>query len=182
MGKVYDQIDDRLQAWIEAQPVFFVATAPRSDDGLVNCSPKGTSGTFVILGPRRVAYLDLTGSGIETIAHLRENGRIVVMFCAFSGPPTVVRLHGRGEAVVPADPRFADLVARFDPHPGVRAVIAIEVHRISDSCGFAVPTMELVAERDLLDRSSARKGPKRLADYRARKNAVSLDGLPGLPA
>jgi hypothetical protein len=180
MGKVYDEIDDRLAAWLEAQPVYFTATAPLARDGLVNCSPKGGSGTFVVLGPRQVAYLDLTGSGIETVAHLRENGRIVLMFCAFDGRPTVVRLHGRGTVLLPDDPAFAELRPRFTDHPGVRAIITVELARIGDSCGYAVPLMDLVAERDVLDLTSSKKGEAVLAEYRALKNATSLDGLPAL--
>lgn len=181
VGKVYEEIDAPLAAWLEAQPVFFVATAPLGGDGLVNCSPKGTSGTFAVLGPRRVAYLDLTGSGIETVAHLRENGRIVLMFCAFDGRPRVVRLHGRGTVLLPGSAEFDALRPRFPDHPGVRAVITADLVRIGDSCGYAVPLMQLVAERDVLDLSSAKKGEAALADYRVQKNATSLDGLPALP-
>lgn len=180
MGQVYEEIDERLATWLEEQPVFFVATAPLAADGRVNCSPKGTAGTFAVLGPRRVAYLDLTGSGIETVAHVRENGRIVLMFCAFDQRPTVVRLHGRGRVVVPDDGEFASLAGRFTDHPGVRAIVVVELERVSDSCGFAVPRMDYVGERDALDRANARKGEDGLADYRRRKNATSLDGLPGL--
>ncbi|HEY5335673.1 MAG TPA: pyridoxamine 5'-phosphate oxidase family protein [Mycobacteriales bacterium] len=174
-------MDTKLAAWLESQPVFFTATAPLADDGLVNCSPKGGIGTFVVLGPREVAYLDLTGSGIETVAHLRENGRIVVMFCAFEGRPTVVRLHGRGTVLLPDEERFAALRPRFADHPGIRAIVTVDLVRIGDSCGYAVPLMDLVAERDVLDLSSTKKGEAGLADYRARKNAISLDGLAGLP-
>lgn len=181
MGKVLEEIDERLGDWLQAQPVFFVATAPLASGGLVNCSPKGTVGTFAVLGPRRVAYLDLTGSGVETIAHLRENGRLVLMFCAFTGRPNIVRLHGRGSVLTPADDEFAALLPRFGEHPGVRAIIVVEVTRIGDSCGYAVPRMDLVAERDVLDLTSVQKGETGLAEYRARKNARSLDGLPGLP-
>lgn len=182
MGKVLPEIDGPLARWLEAQPVFFVATAPLSCDGLLNCSPKGTAGTFVVLGPRRVAYLDLTGSGIETVAHLRENGRIVVMFCAFAGRPNVVRLHGTGTALTVEDEEFAALLPRFSEHPGVRAIVVVDLARISDSCGYAVPRMDYVAERDVLDLSAIKKGPERVAAYRAERNARSLDGLPGLPA
>jgi hypothetical protein len=181
MGKVVDEIDPALAGWLERQPVYFVATAPLAADGLVNCSPKGGIGTFVVLGPRQVAYLDLTGSGVETIAHLRENGRLVIMFCAFDARPTVVRLHGRGTVVTPGEPRFAELLPRFPEHPGFRSVIVADLVRIGDSCGYAVPRMDLVAERDVLDRAHAKKGSAALADYRAARNAQSLDGLPGLP-
>lgn len=182
MGKVLEAIDTKLAAWLEAQPVFFTATAPLAGDGLVNCSPKGGTGTFVVLGPRQVAYLDLTGSGIETVAHLRENGRIVLMFCAFEGRPTVVRLHGQGTVLLPDDARFAALRPRFADHPGIRAIITVDLVRIGDSCGYAVPLMDLVAERDVLDLANVKKGEQGLADYRERKNATSLDGLPALSA
>ena len=160
--------------------MFFVATAPRADDGHLNLSPKGLSGTFAVLDPRTVAYLDLTGSGVETIAHLRENGRIVVMFCAFEGPPRIVRLHGRGEAVLPGDEGFDDLVARFPTRPGIRSVIRVDVQRVADSCGFGVPVLRFERERSQLDEWADRKGAEGIARYQADKNAQSIDGLPGL--
>ncbi len=181
MGKVLDGIDGTLAAWLERQPVFFVATAPLSADGHVNLSPKGTTGTFRVLDRDTVAYLDLTASGAETIAHLRENGRITLMFCAFSGRPNIVRLYGRGEAVLPSSPEFAPLVSAFPPHPGPRSVIRVAVDRVADSCGYAVPLMSLDAERDLLDLHNARKGAEQLARYRIDRNAVSIDGLPAWP-
>lgn len=181
MGQVFERLDDSLAAWLATQPVFFVATAATSTDQTVNCSPKGTSGTFAVLDPHTVAYLDLTGSGAETIAHLRENGRIVLMFCAFEGRPRIVRLHGRGRVVLPDDPAFADLLERFSTHPGVRSVIVVDVTRASDSCGYAVPTMRYEGDRDVLDLANAKKGEEGLAVYRAEKNAVSIDGLPALP-
>ncbi|HEX7356015.1 MAG TPA: pyridoxamine 5'-phosphate oxidase family protein [Mycobacteriales bacterium] len=181
MGKVYDEIEPKLATWLEAQPVFFVATAPLAADGLVNCSPKGLSGTFTVLGPRRVAYLDLTGSGVETVAHLRENGRIVLMFCAFDGRPQVVRLHGRGTVLSPDDPQFAALRPRFSDHRGARAIVTVDVTRIGDSCGYGVPLMDVTAERDVLDLWSEKKGDDGLAEYWTTRNAASLDGLPGLP-
>ncbi len=178
---VFDGIDEKLASWLGAQPMFFVATAPLAGDGLVNCSPKGLLETFAVLTERRVAYLDLTGSGIETVAHLRENGRIVLMFCAFEGRPRIVRLHGRGEVVLPSDPGFGDLVTRFSDHPGTRAIVTVDVDRVSDSCGFAVPRLAYVEDRDLLDLSAVKKGPAKMAAYREERNATSLDGLPGLP-
>jgi Pyridoxamine 5'-phosphate oxidase len=177
-----DGIDDRLAAWLERQPVFFVATAPLGADGHVNVSPKGTIGTFRVLDRDTVAYLDLTGSGVETIAHLRENGRITLMFCAFAGRPNIVRLSGQGTAVLPSAPGFGPLVAGFPPHPGVRSVIRVQVTRVSDSCGYAVPRMSLDAERDVLELHHAKKGPEKLAGYRVDRNATSVDGLPGWPA
>lgn len=180
MAKVLDGISDRLAAWMMDQPVFFVATAPIAADQHVNCSPKGLSGTFTVLGPHQVAYLDLTGSGIETIAHLRENGRIVLMFCAFSGKPSIVRLHGTGRVVTSTEPAFAELIPRFSDHLGARAVIVIDVHRVSDSCGWAVPSMSLESERDILDLDHAKRGLSGLAEYRAEHNLASIDHLPGL--
>lgn len=182
MGRVHPGVDERLARWLQTQPVFFVATAPLSADGMVNCSPKGVAGTFLVLDESHVAYLDLTGSGVETIAHLRENGRIVVMFCAFDEPPRIVRLHGRGEVVPPGDPRFDSLAQGFGSYRGARAVVLVEVTRVSDSCGYAVPRMDLVAERDVLDRWAERKGEAGLAAYRAERNAASIDGLPALVA
>ena len=181
MSTTLDGIDERLAAWLTAQPMFFVATAPRSDDQLINLSPKGLSGTFSVIDDATVAYLDLTGSGVETIAHLRENGRIILMFCAFEGRPNIVRLNGRGRVVLPDDPEFASLIVRFDEHPGVRSIIVVDVTRVSESCGYGVPFMHLEGHRDVLDLSNAKKGPEGVAAYQADKNAMSVDGLPGLP-
>jgi hypothetical protein len=180
LGKTYDEITSDVAAWIARQRVFFVATAPLKADGLVNCSPKGLD-TLRVLGPRTVAYLDLTGSGIETVAHLRANGRIVLMFCAFDGPPKIVRLHGRGTVLTPADPAFADLRLQFGPErPGERSIVRIEVTRVSDSCGFGVPRYEFAGERDQLAKWAQAKGEVGLAAYRAAKNAASVEGLRGL--
>src|ERR671924_1177041 len=136
MGKTYERIDGRLRAFIEAQPIFFTATAPLSADGTVNLSPKGLKGSFAVLDERTVAYLDFAGSNAETIAHLRENGRITLMWCAFQGPPNIVRVHGRGEAVFRDDPRFPKLLAHFpgiDPSPhGLRAIIVATAELIRD--------------------------------------------------
>lgn len=180
MGKVYETIDGRLKDFVLNQPLFFVATAPA--DGHVNVSPKGMRGTFAVLGERRVAYLDYTGSGIETIAHLRENGRITIMFCAFEGPPKIVRLHGRGEAVLLEDPRFPDLLVEFEgaQRHALRAAIVVEVDRISDSCGYSVPFLDYVGERTLLTEANGRKSVEDLVAYRKLKNSTSIDGLPAL--
>jgi hypothetical protein len=181
MGKVYAGIDGRLRDFIEAQRMFFVATAPSGADGHVNLSPKGMTGTFAILGPHQVAYLDYLGSGAETIAHLRDNGRITIMFCAFDGPPKVLRLHGQGDAVPVDDPRCAALLDAFPDAPdmhALRAVITVEVTRVSDSCGFAVPLMAYQGDRDLLIQSHSRRSPTDLVDYRASRNGASIDGLP----
>lgn len=180
MAKVFAGIDPQLSAWLTAQPMFVVGTAPLDGDGLINISPKGMAGTFAVLDEHTVAYLDLTGSGVETIAHLRQNGRIVLMFTAFDGRPNIVRLHGTGEVVLPGDPRFGPLIPLFSEHPGVRSVIVVAVQRVSDSCGYAVPRMTFVADRDVLDLWNAKKGEDALADYRRKKNSASLDGLPGL--
>ncbi|WP_418155250.1 pyridoxamine 5'-phosphate oxidase family protein [Actinoalloteichus caeruleus] len=180
--KLYERIDGRLREFVLAQPVFFVGTAPAGAEGHVNVSPKGMRGTFTVLGEHRVAYLDYMASGVETIAHLRENGRVVLMFCSFSGAPNVVRLHGRGRAVVPSDPDFAELVSRFEvePAPRLRAVIDVEVTRISDSCGFSLPLMDYVGDRDLLTRHNGRRSDENAATYLATRNAVSIDGLPAI--
>jgi hypothetical protein len=184
MGKEFEGISAELAEWLQAQPMFFVATAPTDPDGLINVSPKGLDGTFAVLDEHRVAYLDLTGSGIETVAHLRDNGRLVVMFCAFSGPPRIVRLHGRGRFVLRDDARYAAAAAAFPSPtpPGDRSVIEVDVTRISDSCGFGVPRMDLVGQRPLLAQWAARKGPAGIADYQATRNRASVDGLPGLAA
>jgi hypothetical protein len=182
MGKVYDGIDERLSRWIDQQHLFFVATAP-SEGGHINLSPKGFAGSFVILGAGEVAYLDYTGSGVETIAHLQQNGRVVVMFCAFEGPPRIVRLHGVGRAVLPTDDGFADLLAAFpdEPRRGLRSIIRVELDRVSDSCGYGVPFMSYGGERDTMPRWVANKSDDQLAEYRVEKNSTSIDGLPGLP-
>lgn len=179
--KVHERIGGRLQSFIEAQPMFFVATAPSGPDGHVNVSPKGMGGTFVVLGEHRVAYLDYHGSGAETIAHLNENGRITLMFCAFEGPPNIVRLHGHGRAVPVTSPEHAELLKLFPSPPdthGVRSVIDVAVERVSDSCGYAVPLMSYEGDRDLLIRSHARRTDADLAEYRRVKNAASIDGRP----
>ena len=211
MGKVYAGLDDRLRQFILAQPVFFVATAPSgagsSGGGHVNVSPKGGRDTFAVLGPSTVAYLDLTGSGAETIAHLRQNGRITIMFCSFTETPNILRLYGSARVVLPGAPDWQSLAARFPAAPGGngsrgevgvageparseaqgeagaagrRAIIVAELTRIADSCGYAVPIMDLREERDLLTRWTERKTPAQLAAYRAERNSVSIDGLPAL--
>jgi pyridoxamine 5'-phosphate oxidase-like protein len=180
MGTSYDGITPDLLRWIERQHVFFVATAPLARDGLINCSPKGMD-TFRILGPREVAYLDLTGSGIETVAHSRENGRIVFMFCAFEGPPKIVRLHGTSAVHLPGSAQYDSLSSLFPALIGNRSIIHARLTRISDSCGFAVPQYRYGGDRQTLTRWSESKGQDGLTHYRRTKNARSLDGLPGLP-
>ena len=181
MGKLYATITPELQRWMGAQALFFVATSPLAAEGHVNCSPKGLD-SFRFLGPRSVAYLDLTGSGAETIAHLRENGRIVFMFCALNGPPKIVRLHGRGEVVTQAsDPsRWQELMAHFTLQPGVRSIIVADITRISDSCGYGVPKYEFVEDRDAIRRWVDTRGTAALPAYRQEKNMKSLDGLTSL--
>jgi hypothetical protein len=181
VGRLYDGIDDRLASWLTAQPVFFVASAPLAPDGHVNLSPKGAPGCLVVTGPRRVAYLDLTGSGAETIAHLRENGRITIMCCAFDGPPRIVRLYGRGSVALPGDPLFSELIGLFPARDGTRSIVAVDVERVADSCGYGVPRMTFDAHRDNLQRWAAQKTAAELAAYRAGKNSASIDGLPALP-
>jgi hypothetical protein len=188
MATVLPEIDDRLREWMLRQPMYFVATAPSGDDGHLNLSPKGGRGTFAVLGPRELAYVDLFGSGIETVSHLKQNGRVVIMFCAFDGPPMIIRVHGRGEPVEMTDPRFDDLLARFDladeARPTVRSIIRVEATRISDSCGFAVPLMAYQEDRRQLYRTAEawldQRGPDAIRDYCDVNNGHSIDGLPGL--
>ncbi|MFF0365395.1 pyridoxamine 5'-phosphate oxidase family protein [Streptomyces fungicidicus] len=187
MGKTYERIDGRLRTFIEEQPVFFTATAPLSADGTVNLSPKGLKGSFAVLDELTVAYLDFAGSNAETIAHLRENGRITLMWCAFQGPPNIVRVHGRGEPVFRDDPRFGELLTRFpdidaSAH-GLRAVVVVTAELVRDTCGYAVPFMAYESERDLHARRFAREDDASLDAYFTSKEyiATSMDGLPGLP-
>lgn len=189
MGKSYPELDERLRKFISSQSVFFVATAPcltpEGSGGHVNVSPKGYRDTFAILGPHRVAYLDLTGSGAETIAHLRQNGQITIMFCSFDHETKILRLYGTGSVVLPGSPEWDSLAELFPARLSAglgneRAIIDVAVHRIADSCGYAVPVMELATERDVLTRWAEKKTPAELADYRAEKNAESIDGLPAL--
>lgn len=177
MSKTIPALDDALIRWIEAQPVFFVATAPDGPGGHVNVSPKGHD-TFRVLDPLRVAYLDLTGSGAETIAHLRQNGRITVMFPGFAGPPRTVRMHGRGTVHERNTDGYRSHQHRFEDMPGARAIIEIEIERLSTSCGYSVPFLEFKEERPTLTQWAARKSPAELVAYRAEKNTTSIDGLP----
>jgi hypothetical protein len=187
MGKTYERIDGRLRSFIEEQPIFFTATAPLTGDGTINLSPKGLKGSFVVLDELTVAYLDFAGSNAETIAHLRENGRITLMWCAFQGPPNIVRVHGRGEPVFRDDPRFPELLARFpgiDPSQhGLRAIIVVTADLVRDTCGYAVPFMTYDEDRDLHAKRFAREDDASLGAYFAKKEHIgsSMDGLPGLP-
>ena len=178
MGAAFDALDAKLTDWIADQHVFFVATAP-SEGGHVNLSPKGHD-TLRVLSPTEVAYLDLTGSGAETIAHTRQNGRITLMFCAFAGPPQILRIFGSGEAHPTGSPRFEELVHRFDRLPGTRAIITVAIERVQTSCGYSIPFMDYRDERPTLQQWAARKGDVGLAEYWGEKNRESIDGLPAL--
>lgn len=179
MGKSYDRIDDKLRGFIEAQKMFFVASAPMLADGHVNVSPKGYD-SFRILDENTVAYVDLGGSGIETLAHLKDNGRITIMFMAIEGKANILRLYGRGEAISFDDPGFDDLIALFRGFDRVRSVIKIKVHKILDSCGFSVPFLEFKGERDQLMRTHRKKELEDWHEHRYDRNPVSIDGLEGL--
>jgi hypothetical protein len=221
MATVYPELSDRLITFIRRQPVFFVATAPcldaPGDGGHVNVSPKGYKDTFAVLDPVTVAYLDLTGSGSETIAHLRQNGRITIMFCSFTRQAKILRIYGRGRVVLPGQAEWEQLAGLFRPDeddgiagadragetdqacerdrarepadPGgaptvlrrnQRAIIVVDVDRVADSCGYAVPVMKLTQERDLLMLDAKRRSPEEWDAYRAKRNSVSIDGLPAL--
>lgn len=182
MGKVYESIDDKIQRWIEKQQLFFVATAPLADDGCINLSPKGYD-TLRVLDPHTLAFLDYGGSGIETIAHLRENGRIVIMMCALAGRPSIFRFHGRGTVVMPTDDGFEILAGKFDRSElGVRAIIRIDVDRISDSCGYGVPFYDYHGQRPTSAEHIRENGPDGIRAYLKEKNPRSIDGLPGTTA
>ena len=178
MGKLYEEIDANLAAWIRRQHLFFVATAP-SHGELVNCSPKGLD-TLQITGPRELAYIDIGGSGVETVAHIKENGRIVVMMCAFDGPPKIFRFYGKGSVVEPHHGDFASLLATFPEPPVCRAIIRIAVTRIQDSCGYGVPLYEFKRDRDSLPRYLESKSPEQVQEFIAKFNDKSLEGLSGL--
>ncbi len=177
MAKTYESLTEELQAFIRAQHLFFVATAPLSADGHLNLSPKGLD-CFRILSPRRVAYLDLTGSGNEASAHLHENGRIVFMFCAFEASPSILRLYGTGQVILPDSAEWSEVIPHFRLYPGVRQIITADITRVQTSCGFGVPRFDYVDDRDSLSRWAETKGDAGLAEYRQEKNAVNIDGLP----
>jgi len=179
MGRIRSEIDDEARKFIEAQRMFFVGSAPLDANGHVNLSPKGLD-TFRILGPTTVAYVDFNGSGVETIAHLKENGRIVLMFCAFQGPPDIFRLYGHGRVVEPHEPEFAALAQSFPTCENARSIIVVELTRIKDSCGYGVPLFKYEGEREQLQAWARNRGPERLKAYREEKNRQSIDGLPGV--
>lgn len=189
MGKIFDEIDEQLERWIFRQSMFFVGSAPLDGDGHVNVSPKGPIDTLKVLTPTSVAYLDMIGSGAETIAHVRENGRIVIMLCAFEGPPRILRLHGQGEVVPASDGRFSELMELCGfAQPSIpearRAIVLVEVARVADSCGYGVPLMKHEGDRPHMPLWAAKKvrvgGADALLDYQRDKNAVSIDGLPAV--
>ncbi len=179
MGKTRSMIDDVARRFIEAQHVFFVASAPLDAGGHVNLSPKGLD-TFRILGPTTVAYVDFNGSGVETIAHLKENGRIVLMFCAFQGPPNIFRLYGHGRVVEAQEAEFAALAESFPTCENARSIIVIELTRVTDSCGYGVPLFKYEGEREQLFAWARHRGPEGLKAYRQEKNRRSIDELPGV--
>lgn len=181
MGLSYESITDKMSAFVERQHLFFVATAPSGDAGHVNLSPKGLD-SFRVLGPNRVAYLDLTGSGAETIAHVRQNGRITFMFCAFEGKPDIIRFYGSAQVHRPEDETFGELRARFGEHDAVRSVITADIDRTSSSCGFAVPLMEHVGDRHTLGKYFENKSDDEVEAYWIEKNQRSIDGLPAVDA
>ena len=179
MGKIFAEIDRDLKFWIEKQKMFFVSTAPLDANGHINCSPKGAN-SFRVIDSQTVAYQDLTGSGIETIAHLKENGRIAIMFCAFEGSPQILRLHGKGSPIFSDSLQYPRLAKLFQPHPGERAIIKIDVQRVATACGFSVPLYDYVDQRDILDKWTDSKTSEELSAYQQKKNQFSIDGLPGL--
>jgi hypothetical protein len=179
MAQVFPNIDSKMRKWLAKQHMFFVATAPLAGDGLVNCSPKGLD-AFRVLDDHTVAYLDLTGSGVETIAHLKENGRIVLMFCSYDKTPRIVRFHGKGRVLEAGGDEFKAMAQHFPALPAARSVIVIDVQRISDACGFGVPLMDYKAERTTLTDYWGQAGEAKANDYQRKENAKSLDGLPGV--
>lgn len=186
MGRLFEEINDTLKEFLESSPVFFVATAPSGTGGHINVSPKGMD-SFRVISPTQVAYIDMTGSGAETIAHIRDNGRITIMFTAFSGNPNIIRLYGKAEAVYLNTDEFPKLLKAFDKTrvsklPGIRSIIKVDIERISDSCGFGVPLMDFVGNRDEMANWATKQGDEKLQKYRAEKNATSIDGLPAIDA
>jgi len=189
MAKLFERLDEHQRAWIDRQAMFFVGTAPLAEDGHVNVSPKGPIGTLKVLDDHTVAYLDVVGSGAETIAHIRENGRVVVMLCAFEGPPRILRLHGRGELLLAGTPEFDAMMEHFEAFPvpeSHRAIVVVHVNRIADSCGYGVPLLDYVGERPHQEKSSSKRvrvgGPEAYVDYQREHNAQSIDGLPAVDA
>ncbi len=179
MGKEFAEIDQPIRDWVAAQKMFFVATAPLAGDGLVNVSPKGMD-TFRVLGPKTIAYLDLTGSGVETIAHLNENSRITIMMCAFEEPPKIFRFYGKGEVFEAGTEEYAELIPQFEESIGARSIIRVEVDLIRDSCGYSIPFYDYTGERDVLSKWAESKGEEGIKQFQQENNRESLDGLPGV--
>ncbi len=177
MGQEYSELNAEHIQFVEAQSMFFVATAPGGDSGRVNMSPKGLD-SFRIIAPNQVAYLDITGSGNETAAHVTQNGRITLMFCSFGRAPMILRLYGGGRVVLPGTPEFKTLIPHFESLPGLRQLIVADLTSVKTSCGYGVPVMDLVKERNTLTGWASSEGEEALAEYRRKKNAVSLDGIP----
>jgi hypothetical protein len=177
MGKVTDTILEHHKEFIEHQKMFFVATAPLSADGHVNLSPKGKD-SFAVLSPNSVAYMDLVGSGNETSAHILENQRITFMFCAYDGPPNILRLYGKGRTVLPKDAEWQELSKHFTIQLGTRQIIVADIHRVQTSCGYSVPLYDYTGERDIADVWAAKKGEEGIELYKQEKNRESIDGLP----
>ncbi len=179
MASYYERIPDHLASWMQAQPMFFVATAPSGETGHINLSPKGLD-TFRIVDPQTVAYLDLVGSGAETIAHLRQNGRIVVMFCGFNQPRRILRIWGEGESLYPGTSEHSLLAESFPDIPGTRSIVRVAIRKVGTSCGGGVPLMEMVSQRDFLPDWAEKKGPDAMWEYQKEHNVLSLDGLPAM--
>ena len=179
MGKAFTALDETNVKWIQKQRVFFVATAPTAVDGLLNLSPKGLD-AFAVIDPETVAYLDIVGSGVETIAHVKQNGRLIIMFCAFEGPPRILRLWGEGEVIERSDARWPPMRARFPEMPGERSIIVLHIARVQDSCGYGVPRYAFEENRTTLTDWAAKKGPAGVNEYIAKNNQKSIDGLPGV--
>ena len=179
MGAIFESIDETLKAWIGAQQMFFVASAALAADTFINCSPKGID-SFRVIDSKRVAYLDLTGSGAETIAHVRENQRLCFMFCAFKGPAKIVRLQGQAQIHLPGSAAYVELLSHFEDQPGIRSIISMDVQRIADSCGFGVPLYEYQGQRSQLTAWATKQGEDKLRSYQQDNNLRSIDGLPAL--
>ena len=177
MGKFHNTIQEQHTEFILHQKMFFVATAPLRADGHVNLSPKGLD-SFKVLSPTRVAYMDIVGSGNETSAHILENKRITFMFCAFDGPPNILRLYGRGFTVLPHAPEWEELSTHFELYLSTRQIIVADIDLVQTSCGFSVPLYEYSGERDHAHKWAETKGIEGLKKYQLDKNRVSLDGLP----
>jgi hypothetical protein len=176
LAKFYEQITEPLQKFIEKQHLFFVSSAPLSSEGHVNLSPKGLD-CFRILSPNRVAYMDLIGSGNETSAHLLENGRITIMFCAFEGAPNILRLYGTGHTVVPGQPEWAELSPHFTIYTSTRQIIVADITKVQTSCGYGVPLYEYQGEREQHFKWADYMGEEKLETYKQEENWSSMDGL-----